>query len=205
MESKPLVVSALVKALALVFCGVTLVSAQTQNKVVEWSKSPIGSNKVETAAADLKLSRQIDGVEIEDIGVASKSVIIGEPFAADDDWLKSFTVRVKNISAQRLVAVQITLVLPAMSYESPDIVFCYGCAKSEGDKGVMPGEEVELKMLGGGFYDWVKSRITEKGSISRITKAEIHHMYVTLPDGTKWFSGCIRTANPKNACPTLAP
>jgi hypothetical protein len=69
----------------------------------------------------------------------------------------------------------------------------------------MPGEVVELKMLGGGFYDWVRSRIAEKGSISRINKAEIRNMYVTLPAGPTWFSGCVKTANPRSACLRSAP
>jgi hypothetical protein len=122
--------SAIVNLLvSLVFTG-TPVFSQHQNKVVEWSKSPIGSNN-ETVAASLLLFRQIDGVEIEDIAVEGKSIIVGKPFAATDDWLKSFTVRVRNKSDQRLVTVQITLILPEMNAQSPDIVFCYGCAVAE--------------------------------------------------------------------------
>lgn len=69
----------------------------------------------------------------------------------------------------------------------------------------MPGEVVELKMLGGGFYDWVRGRIEEKGEVSRINKAEIRNMYVTLPSGPIWFSGCVKTTDPKNACHHRAP
>ena len=133
--------------------------------------------------------------------VNGKSITLGEPFAAADDWLKTFTVRVRNISGERLVSAQVTLVLPEMGLGSPDIVFCYGCAAAEKEKGFMPGEVVELKMLGGGFYDWVRSRIAEKGSVSRINKAEIQHMYVTPTNGPTWFSGCVKTTNPRNACP----
>jgi hypothetical protein len=98
-----------------------------------------------------------------------------------------------------------TLVLPEMSFHSPDVVFCYGCEAAEKEKGVMPGEVVELKILGGDFYDWIKSRIAENGSESRISKAEIRNMYVTLPTGPILFSGCVKTANPRNACPRSAP
>ena len=82
-------------------------------------------------------------VEIEEIAVDGKSIIVGEPFAAADDWLKSLTVRVRNISGQRLVRVQITLVLPEMNAQSPDIVFCYGCAAAEKEKGLMPGSDAQ--------------------------------------------------------------
>lgn len=196
--------SAIFTLVGSVVFATTSVYSQTQYKVIEWSKSPIGSNN-ERLAADLQLSRQIDGVEIEDIAVGGKPITVGEPFAADEDWLKTISFRVRNISGQRLVRVQITVVLPEMSHGSPDIVFCYGCATAEKEKGLNAGEDVEFKMLDGGFYDWVRSRIAEKGNVSRITKAEIHHMYVTPPTGPTWFSGCVKTANPKNACPNKSP
>jgi hypothetical protein len=204
MESKPLVLSALARTLALVFCGLTLVSAQTQNRVVQWSKSPIGSNKGETAAGALHLSKQIDAVEIQSVTVGGKSITIGEPFGADDDWLRAIVVRVKNLSNERFAAIQITLRLPQIR-ASPDIQYCYGCAQNEKEKGVKPGEEVELKILGDALYDWVKSRIAEQASISTITEAEIYNMMVTLPDGAVWESGCVKTANPKEACQFAKP
>jgi hypothetical protein len=93
-----------------------------------------------------------------------------------------------------------TVVLLEMTNESPDLTFCYGCAPAEKEKGVSPGEVVELKMLGGEFYDWVRSRIEEKGPLSRITRAEMRYMHVTRPNGPTWFSGCVKTTNPRNAC-----
>jgi hypothetical protein len=204
MESKSVVATALVKTLVLVFLGVTSFFAQTQNKVVEWSKSPIGSNKGETAAGNLRLSKQIDAIEIQNVTVSGKSITIGEPFGADDDWLRAIVVRVKNLSNERFAAIQITLRLPQLR-ASPDIQYCYGCAQDEKEKGVKPGEEVELRILGDALYDWVKSRIAEQASISTITEAEIYNMMVTLPGGAVWESGCVKTANPKEACQFAKP
>lgn len=200
MKSKRTFLGAVSGWLALLAIAAVPVVCQSQNKVIAWSKSPIGSNN-EVAAPDLKMLPSIDGVEIEEILVDGKQVIIGEPFVADDDWLKAITVRVKNVSDQRVISVQLTVVLPELGQGSPDIVLCFGCAAAEKEKGVSPGEIAELKMLGGGFYNWVKGRITEGGSLSRISKVEIHHMYVTPPTGPMWFSGCVKTANVKNACP----
>jgi hypothetical protein len=179
------------------------VFSQTQTKVIEWAKSPIGSNG-EAAQKDLQLFQQIDGVEIEEILVGGKSRFIGERFVADDDWLKAIIFRVKNLTDQRLVRLQITLVLPEMGAESPDIPFCFGCEEVEKAKGIKPGESVELKIVSGGFYAWLKSRMAEKGGVSRFTQGQIHHMFVTLPTGPTWFSGCVKTSDPKNACPHKA-
>ncbi len=81
-----------------------------------------------------------------------------------------------------------------------ELIF-YGCALAEKEKGIGPGEVVELRMLGGEFYDWLRSRIEEKGPLSGITRAEMRYMHITPPNGPMWFSGCVKTTNPKNACP----
>jgi hypothetical protein len=193
-----------VKLLILVLFAFITVFSQTQTKIVEWATDPI-STRSGRPKPQLLLKDQIDGVEIEDIAAAGKSVIIGQPFVASDDWIKTLTARVKNVSDEKITAVQITFAFPDMGSDSPEFVICYGCAKLEREKGVLPGEEVELKCLGDEMYDWVKGRLTEKGNLSRISRARIDHMFVTLPDGTKWFSGCIKTADPKSACPTNSP
>jgi len=66
----------------------------------------------------------------------------------------------------------------------------------------MPGAEVEMKLV---FYSWLANQINAKSSLSLISKAEIQNIIVKLADGRKWLTGCLRTANLKNACPTTAP
>ena len=156
----------------------------------------------------LKLLRQIDAVEIEDIKVANESVTIGQPITADDDWLKKISFRVKNVSDQKLISIQLTIVAPEMRIDpdmdvgSPQIIYCYGCENKEKEKGIAPGEEVELKMIADDeYYIWVKSRIAEKMTSGTVSVAEIHHFYVKIPNSPTWYSGCARTTNPKNACP----
>jgi hypothetical protein len=178
-------------------------TSQTQIRVIEWSTSPVGSNS-ENVASSLKLFRQIDGVEIVEVAANGTPVSIREPFAAPDDWLKTLTFRVKNVSAEKLVSVQITLKAPEMGI-SPDIIYCYGCGKAQREKGIQPGEIVELTMPGGEYYDWVVSRINEKLTLAQISKAEIRHMFVGVPNGPTWYSGCVKTANPKEACLASSP
>jgi hypothetical protein len=174
-------------------------SSQTSNKVIDWSNSPLGRSE-DGVKGNTRSFRQIEGVEIEDISVDGKSITVSEPFPASDDWLQTIIFRVRNISGQRFNRIQITVVLPQMSNASPDIPFCYGCEAIEGSKGIQAGEVVELKMLGGKFYDWLKTRIAEAG-LSSINKVEIQHMYVNVTAGPMWFGSCVKTANPKNACP----
>ena len=177
--------------------------SQPINRVVVWSKSPTGSLN-ERVAPQLQLFREVDGVEIQDILVEGKSITVGELFAADDDWLKTLTFRIKNISEQRLERIQISLVLPDMGQNSPDIPFCYGCSTAGLTRAINSRDVVDLKMIDGGFYAWLRERMSQH-NVSTVSKAEIHHIYVTVSTGPKWFSGCVKTANPRNACPRRAP
>lgn len=176
----------------------SFVFTQTPTKVIEWQEKPVGSNN-ERWADGTQTYRLLDRVEIEEFRVGVP-VRIGEPFSADDDWLQKLVIRVRNTSGQKIASIQITLGLPQMGNTSPDVVYCYGCAPDEKAKGIAPGESVELKMPGGGMYEFVKGRATEVGGISQINKAQIKIMYVTLPDKTLWVSGCIKTTDVKNAC-----
>jgi hypothetical protein len=203
MKSNCLSLSAILTALLGFLFAVTPVLSQSQNKVLEWSKFPVGSNN-ESAAASIQLSRQIDGIEIEDILVDGKSITIGEAFAADIDWIRNIRFRVKNISGEQLMGIQITVTLPEMN-KSPQIPFIYGCAHNKSEKCLVPGDEVELKLPPGRLYDWVKDSVAKERDISMISKAMIHDMLVTLPNGMQWLSGCIKTADPKNACPHTSP
>jgi hypothetical protein len=193
----------IVTILSLLTSLLLFLTPQTQTRVIEWSKSPVGSNN-ENVAPILQLFRQIEGVEIIEFASNGKPVSIGEPFAAPEDWLKKLTVRVRNISAEKLESVQITLKVPEIGV-SPDVIYCYGCGRAEREKGIQPGEIVELTMPGGEYYEWVVSRIEAKLPLSKISRAEIRHMYVGVPDRPTWYSGCVRTANPKEACQFSTP
>jgi hypothetical protein len=180
------------------------VFSQTQTRTIEWPQASPYNTK-SASAPGAHTTDRTDEIEIAGIVVEGRPINIGEPFPASDDWLKNIGFRVKNVSGKQLTRIQIQLVLPEMSEGSPQIPFCYGCDPIEKQKGVTPGEEVELTIPVGGVYPWVKSRITEKGSLSRISKAQILVVFVGLADGTVWSSRCAKTADQKNACPSPSP
>jgi hypothetical protein len=193
--------SPLVKQVVLAALLASTAVAQSQQKSIEWSSTPLSSHGVK-ATPGTHAFDQIDGIEIEDITANGQSLIIGQPFSAGDDWLGSLAFRVKNVSGQRLVMIQLDLVLPEMTH-TIDIPFVYG-NPTEKEKGVLPGEEVELRVPER-IYAWAKDRIVETGSLSRISRAQIRQMLVVLPNDTRWFSGCVKTTNAKNACPVATP
>ncbi len=100
-------------------------AAQTQQKVLVWSDHPFGSHN-ERTRAPLQIFKQLDAIEIQSINVGGKPIAIGEPFSADEDWLRDLTFRVKNVSDKELMGIQITLILPEM--ETPiQVPYVSGC------------------------------------------------------------------------------
>lgn len=179
------------------------IPAAAQTKVIVWPKEPGRRFRPAEAGGQSNVLAQFDNFEIEDISVEGKSIIIGRPFSASDDWLNGITVRIKNISQQKFQVIQMTLDLPEIM-GGPLIPVCFGCALADRRKGIAPGEEVELQTVHSDkFYNWVKTSISEKTSLSSITTAQIQVTWAVLWDGTEWFSECVKTANPQNVCPRV--
>ena len=182
---------------ALVLLATTSVFSQSKNRTLQWADIPI-SNRNTVSANGAQVLAQIESLEIKEISIAGKSITLGQPFAADDNWVTSLTMRVKNISDQNFKSIQINMFLPEIMPGGPLVSFFY----KSGDAGTMPGDEFEIKVV---FPQWVTDQIKSKTNPSLITKAEIHDISVIHSDGKRLLSGCMRTADPKNACPTPAP
>lgn len=182
--------------------GLLCHSVAAQSKFIVWPKEP--GHRIRpagTPGGQANALAQFDNLEIEEILVEGKPVIIGQAFNASDDWLNDITIRVKNISQQKFATIQMTLILPEIK-SGPDIPVCYGCAIDQRGKGLAPGDMAELKtQRSEQFYDWVKTSITEKAPLSAITIAQIRDTLAILSDGSSWLSECVKTANPLDACP----
>lgn len=174
-------------------------TAQNQHKVLQWSDHPLGSHH-EITEPPHKLFKQIDSIEIQDITLRGKSITIGQPFLADDNWLRDLVFRVKNTSVQELVAIQITLRLPEVK-KPPQVPYVGGCWHDQNQACIRPGEEVELKLPAGGLYDWVKRVVATETDLNKISKVTIYVVLVVLPGDVQWSSGCVKTTDPKNSCP----
>ena len=197
--------SPFVRVLVSAMAGLLLcIPAVAQNKLIVWPKEP--GRRIKPAGVPGGQSNalaQFDDFQIEDIRVEGKSIFIGQPFSASVDWLNGITVRIKNISPQKFQMIQITLILPQIM-GGPQIPVCFGCALADREKGIAPGEEVELQTVRSDkFYDWVKTSISAKTSLSNINTAQIEVTLALLWDGTQLMSECVKTANPKNACPRV--
>jgi hypothetical protein len=199
--------------IAIIVCllGHTVVA---QSRSIVWPKEP--GRRIRPAGVpggQANAVAQFDTLEIEEILVEGKPIIIGQPFDASDDWLKHITIRVKNISEQRFSFIQVDLIFPqtirppieyadGKKYEEYWIPLAYPFTADQRAKGFGPGEVVELTTWKDEtiFNRWT-AKLAELAPLSTITIAQIRTVLVILPDGSSLLSECIRTANPQNACP----
>ena len=193
--------AALIRVGAFILFATTTLFSQSKERTLQWAEIPI-SNRNTMSAVGSQVLAQIESLEIKDISVAGKSITMGQPFAADDNWITSLTIRVKNISSQNFSSIQLDMILPEITDGGPLIPVCYGCGGVGMGRIMMPGDEFEMKVA---FPQWVTDQIKSKSNPSLITKAEIKHIVVMQSDGKKLLSGCIRTADQKNACPPSSP
>jgi len=198
-----------IRFLVLAIVGALLcipIAAQTPNKLIVWKKEPgRGIKAAGTPGGQSNALAQFDDFEIEEILVEGKSIIIGQPFTASNDWLNAIKVRIKNVSQQKFQFIQITLSLPQIM-GGPIIPVCFGCALADREKGIAPAEEVELQTVHSDkFYDWVKTSISAKTSLSNISTAQIERTLAILWDGTQLISDCVKTVNTQKPCPRDPP
>jgi hypothetical protein len=191
-----------IRIAAFVLLATTSVFSQSKERTLRWAEIPISNRNTVTAVAGSQVLAQIESLEIKDISVAGKSITMGQPFAADDNWVTSLTLRVKNISQQNFKSIQINMFLPEIMPGGPLVSFFYKSGDESTGRSTMPGDEFEMKVA---FPQWVTDQIKSKSNPSLITKAEIHDVTVMQSDGKRLLSGCIRTADQKSACPIPAP
>jgi hypothetical protein len=166
-------------------------TAQEPAKTVEWANhaSPNDGRVPEP------FGRRIDEIELEDILIDGRSILIGEPFIGD---FRNLSFRVKNVSDKPISFVQITVILPEVP-KGPQVPFVLPrLADSKTAKPLLPGEETNLKLPEGAIYNWVKDTVSSQGKdLQTLTKASIDIILL----GTQNRGGCIKTRDPRNGCP----
>lgn len=156
-------------------------------------------NRVVDVYAEVKGDApRITALQVVEIRVAGNPVTLGQPFEADDDWLKNLTVRIKNVSGRTInilpISFGITELLPP---KSGDVAFTimrglYGDGTevreaSDERKPIMPGEEIELT-----FTTKQLCIIQEMAGARGIRPTRIKFVpaaFVTFEDGSRVRSG----------------
>jgi hypothetical protein len=184
-------------------------SGQAQDRVVEWPPYPVG--RINSAGAGIVLSPVTAALEIVEVRVADRPIAIGQSFIADDDWVRSLTFRMKNISGQPIIGARLGLGLPETKTADNSLGFSleYGKGLSTGipsdeQKVIGPDEEFELK-FSESQYQRHKKFVSERSKRSSFSKVWVGITTVKFADGSIWSSGCLRGSDPSNSCTPRAP
>ena len=184
------------RLLLLTFLLLPAAVAQESGKTLGWADH----TNINSGRIDPPWARRIDTVELEDIQIHGRSIMIGEPFLGD---LRDIRFRVKNISNGPIGFIQITVMLPEIKI-SPDIPFVRASASGKEPKLLAPGAEADLRIPDRTLYDWVKDSAAKQGrELSTIKRATIYAVLVTSPKNGEVIGGCLKTLDLRNACPTF--
>ncbi len=168
------------------------IAAQEPAKTLEWEDH----HNINSGRLDLPWSRRIEEIELEDILIDGRSILIGEPFVGD---IRNLTFRVKNISDGPISFVQITLTLPEVKVP-PQIPFVRaGDIKTQ--KSLLPGDEAELKIPDRKLYDWVADTVAQQGrELKSIRRAAIDVVIIVSQKSGQLPGGCVKMRDPRNEC-----
>lgn len=152
-----------------------LASGQQQDRVVDWQP--------------VRIISKAQVLEIVDITVDGKSITIGQPFIANEDWLNTLTFRVRNVSGKRIHLLGFGVAFPEINANgrTPSFSLVYEAASALGDSGarkpLLPDQEVDLKLPEDQLEIMRRVRQNLAGT-SHLSKVNILPGLVTFEDGS---------------------
>lgn len=175
-----------------------------------------------TALAQTKLKKEkvikkvsFDNEPIEFLKLESdgKAVKPSEKFIQEDDWLKDFTIKFKNISGKPITYVSIVLLFPEtgpnglpmsypLRYGVLPLPAKYGVqpkvVNKEQAKLLAPNDTAEVKLSDENFKA-LKQFLLSRSLLSDLTEVNFRIMSVEFEDGTHYVGGTYWTPDPMNA------
>jgi hypothetical protein len=197
---KLLTLDSIFKVMILLWC-VTTALAQAPDGVVLWPENPMGRLR-QNQVANMRLAEVDAPIEITNVAVNGKTIIIGEAFATTDNWIRNLTVRVKNISGQPIKSIDMSMSLPDVSLNNGmgrGFTLRGGSTPAGKQKAIMPGEEAELKWLEVEYKLFQETNVRLNISANH-RKVQLGMTSVVFTDGRLWGSDCLRATDTHNSC-----
>lgn len=137
-------------------------------------------------------------LKVVEIRAGGQTVTLNHPFPADDDWLKSLTVRIKNVSDRTINVLPVTFGLSELNTDKRGDIAMTVLRGLYGDgtevreptderKPILPGEEIDFT-----FTEKQLCIIREMAARKGITPTRIAFSpsaFVTLEDGSRVRTG----------------
>lgn len=143
------------------------------------------------------------------IKVKGKPIEADKEFVEDDDWLKSLTIRLKNVSDKPVVFIEISLNFPSVEEHpygpEPGYVYdlSYGRAPQSGlppkeeSKPVLPNQTVDISLTEED-KDTIEKALIQLGFPLHTRYVRMLLRTVMFDDDTMWSAGHILTRDPND-------
>jgi hypothetical protein len=164
-------------------------NGQTE-KVIDWTSYTKRANFADTPEAS-----NLKALEIVEFKVDGKAVMPGQRFTAEGEWLKTFAIRLRNISGKPISSIRMHFSLPDAKVSdtaSAGFSLEYGKALSTGiDYGtqdpIQARQEVEL-IRNERHYLRDRNGIAKRTSVTDFNSVVIAATVVKFEDGSVWTS-----------------
>jgi thiol-disulfide isomerase/thioredoxin len=150
---------------------------------------------VERATRLLTIPEPVEAVEVT---AGGRVISVGQPFDADEDWLRGFTIKARNISQLPVTYAEFRLeVKPTGQGESVGLLLKYGrtptgnpaaAEAAPRDAEVKPGEFFQLS-LSARLYDYALKSLSGGGRKVSFERARISLGFVVFEGGRAWRNG----------------
>lgn len=132
------------------------------------------------------------GLELIGIFVEGKLITFGKSFTAGDDWLKTLTVKLKNVSGKPISSVRMSFSRPEAKFKDSSLGFSLEFGSLSGmvdnratKKIIQPDEEFELTQTEAQYFRG-KAFMLDKTGVAIINKLIIGMTMVQFEDGNLW-------------------
>jgi hypothetical protein len=155
-----------------------------------------------------KLNWPKEPVKIGKLKAKGATVILGEKFRADDDWVKELTISIKNISEKTITYLEIELSFPrdkgAPEETDAHDRIIYGqypalpgeTATAHPDQPpIRPGNTVDVVLRD---YEGIRKFLNETHYPVSINRLEVSVGDLVFDNGTKWSGGGLFRRDPDN-------
>ncbi len=142
-------------------------------------------------------------IEIVEITSDERKLKLNEKFTQENDWLKDFTIKFKNISGKPIVYVSVVIDFPETDSTGNRIAHFlkYGvnplARKNTNDepKLLAPNDTTEVKLTSE-KHTKLKNFLAQRNFLADLTKAHLTIMVVHFEDGTYWSAGTMFRPDP---------
>lgn len=183
---------------AAVILVISLCGHAQGNRTIDWPQAATAEACVKGDGGRCTLST-LRALEIVGMTVNGSNVVPGQPFAAEGEWLKTFVVKVKNVSKKPISSVRLHFALPDARYPKESAGFTtagfsmeYGKGLSTGieygnRKPIAPGDEIELSR-NEAHYIRDRDFIAKRTGVTDFYSVVIGNTTVQFEDGTVWWT-----------------